>query len=309
MTSTSYPCSGRLRKNRESRFLTAKAIRNDRKYRALAALVNSCPFQIRSKPELFPQPPRQTWRPAFAIAAAIYPAGRCSNTPGGAPRANLSNCNERNRCHACQLRRAGLGVRVNADHLACLRRLQSQPSCQHVDSLRITQRGFFEPKRSIHFDQAIALCSQRLDLVSVLDGLEVLPGKCHNQQKQTAERKGELFHLAAAVWIFNFHQARIVDRLGKINFWSSRPARLPPDHRCCALCRYHLCHPGKTGIGLRQFLLCYGIPVGQPVFAFTLVRARFGSFDHGSQLINYCSCVHVPTSATFPLLRDGIERR
>src|SRR5438552_13264311 len=48
----------------------------------------------------FPQPPRQTWRPAFAIAAAIYPAGRCSNAPGGPPRANLSNCNQRNRCHA-----------------------------------------------------------------------------------------------------------------------------------------------------------------------------------------------------------------
>src|SRR5690349_13514583 len=31
---------------------------------------------------------RQTWRLAFAIAAATYPAGRCSNTPGGPPRAN-----------------------------------------------------------------------------------------------------------------------------------------------------------------------------------------------------------------------------
>jgi len=79
------------------------------------------PFSNTFQTRVFPQPPRQTWRPAFAIAAATYPAGRCSNTPGGPPRANLSNCNERNRCHACQFRHAGIVVRINADHLPCLR--------------------------------------------------------------------------------------------------------------------------------------------------------------------------------------------
>src|SRR5215470_3134487 len=124
---------------------------------------------------------------AFAVAAAIYPAGRCSNTPGGPPRANLSNCNERNRCHTRQLRRPGVGICVNADHLPSLRRLQSQPSCQQVDPLRITQGGFCKPKCAIHLNQTIALRSQRLELVSVLDGLEMLPGECHYQQKQAAE--------------------------------------------------------------------------------------------------------------------------
>src|SRR5205814_10492068 len=133
------------------------------------------------------------------------------------------------------------------------------------------------------------------------EGFAMLPGECHHQQEQAAEREGELLHLAATVWSFDLRQARIVARLRKVSFWSSRPARLPSDDRCCALRRCHLCHPGKTGIGLRQFLLCDGIPVGEPVFALTLARARFRSLDHGRQLINYCSRVHVPTSATFRL--------
>src|SRR5207244_7753796 len=91
----------------------------------------------------------------------------------------------------------------------------------------ITQRGFFQPKRAVHFNQTIALCSQRFNCVSVLDGLEMLPGECHHQQEQAAEREGELLHLAAAVWIFDLHQARIVDRLGKVNLWIYRTSRFP----------------------------------------------------------------------------------
>src|SRR5437867_12328130 len=41
----------RLRKTRESRFLTAKAVRNDKKVKVLAALVSSCPPQKASKRE------------------------------------------------------------------------------------------------------------------------------------------------------------------------------------------------------------------------------------------------------------------
>src|SRR5437870_6842403 len=40
-------------KTRESRFLTAKAVRNDKEYRVERVLVNSCPRQIGSKPEFF----------------------------------------------------------------------------------------------------------------------------------------------------------------------------------------------------------------------------------------------------------------
>src|SRR5438552_16651836 len=66
------------------------------------------PFTNTFQTRVFPQPPRQTWRPAFVITAAIYPAGRPSHTPGGPPRANVSNCNEANRSKASQFRNTRL---------------------------------------------------------------------------------------------------------------------------------------------------------------------------------------------------------
>src|SRR2546430_4358947 len=43
------------------------------------------PFSNTFQTRVFPQPPRQTWRPAFAIAAATYPAGRVRRRPEDLP--------------------------------------------------------------------------------------------------------------------------------------------------------------------------------------------------------------------------------
>src|SRR5205809_4127694 len=71
-------------KTRESRFLTAKAIRNDKKT-GLYGTSKFVPFSNTFQTRVFPQPPRQTWRPAFAIAAATYPAGRVRTRPEDLP--------------------------------------------------------------------------------------------------------------------------------------------------------------------------------------------------------------------------------
>src|SRR6267143_3717951 len=69
----------------------------------------------------------------------------------------------------------------------------------------------------IHFRHAVAFDLQRLDLVAVLDGLEMLPGVGHHQQEQAGESDAELAHLSAAARIFQLHEARVVDRLGKVD--------------------------------------------------------------------------------------------
>ena len=73
---------------------------------------------------------------------------------------------------------------------------------------------------------------QCFDLVAVLDGLEMLPGISHDQQEQAGQRNSKLSHLAAALRILHFHQARIVDGLGEINFRRAGPARLRADGSC-----------------------------------------------------------------------------
>src|SRR5437879_12079891 len=43
------------------------------------------PFSNTFQTRVFPQPPRQTWPPAFAIAAATYPAARVRRRPEALP--------------------------------------------------------------------------------------------------------------------------------------------------------------------------------------------------------------------------------
>src|SRR6266446_3281110 len=95
----------------------------------------------------------------------------------------------------------------------------------------------------IHFRHAVAFDLQRLDLVAVLDGLEMLPGVGHHQQEQAGESDAELAHLAAAARIFQLHEARVVDRLGKVDLgradperWLRWPAAGSLYRRCC--CHY-----------------------------------------------------------------------
>src|SRR2546430_13855153 len=92
----------------------------------------------------------------------------------------------------------------------------------------------------------------------------MLPGECHHQQEQAAEREGELLHLAAAGWIFDLHQARIVDRLGKVNFWSSRPARLPRTTAAAPCPPSLYSTPAKLETARRRFCLGAAYPEANP---------------------------------------------
>ena len=88
-------------------------------------------------------------------------------------------------------------------------------------------------------------------------------GKRHHQQKQAGQSDSELLHLAAFLWVFYFYQARIVDRPGKVNLRGSGPTGFGPHDWSYALRRRHLCHPSKTGVELRDFLLRHPVPVGK----------------------------------------------
>src|SRR5579859_1791780 len=114
-------------------------------------------------------------------------------------------------------------------------RLHSILPCQPVDTIRGAQRGFLQPERVIQLRKPIALVLHELDLVAVLDGLEMLPGVSHDQQEKAAQCDTELSHLAAAPGVFDFYQARIVNRLGEVDLGSSSPARLTPPAADCAL--------------------------------------------------------------------------
>ena len=92
-------------------------------------------------------------------------------------------------------------------HLSGLRRLQSQLARHQVDAFRVTQGSVFQVELAVHFHHAVALNLQGLDLVSVFDRLEVLPGIRHDQQEQAGQRHGEVPHFAAAARIFHLHQA------------------------------------------------------------------------------------------------------
>src|SRR5208282_2893587 len=80
----------------------------------------------------------------------------------------------------------------------------------------------------------LALRPQRLDLVPVFNGAEMLQRVSHHQQEQATERQSEGFHLARAPRIFDFDQARVIDGLAKINFRGPQPAGLAPTERSCA---------------------------------------------------------------------------
>src|SRR6476646_4658032 len=94
----------------------------------------------------------------------------------------------------------------------------------------------------------------------------MLPGKSHHQQKQARQSDSKLFHFAASLRILHFYQARIVDRLGKINFRSSSPCTFLPRSWSYAVCSRHLCHPSQTGFELCSFLLRDRVPEGEFFF-------------------------------------------
>src|SRR6185437_7940554 len=94
----------------------------------------------------------------------------------------------------------------------------------------------------VEIQQAIALAADGFDPVAVFDGLKMLPGKSHDQQKQAAEGNSKLLHFAAAAWVLHFYKTRVINGLGEVNFRSSRPAGLSPAGMCHHSCACRCCH-------------------------------------------------------------------
>src|ERR1700680_3084836 len=107
--------------------------------------------------------------------------------------------------------------------LARFRRTQSDPPRNHINALRIAQGGVLQPQGPIHLGQAADLTLRRFDLITVLNGLEMLPGIRKNQQEQAHQRRTKLLHFPVAPRIFHLHQPRVVDRFGEVDFRRTRP--------------------------------------------------------------------------------------
>src|SRR5208282_4680967 len=138
-----------------------------------------------------------------------------------------------------------------------LRRLHAELARHHVNSLWIAQRRLFQAQSPVHFRKAVALQSQRLDLVSIFNGAEMLERVSHDQQEQQAEGNAEIFHLALAARVFDLHQTRVIDGFAEINFRGPQPAGLAPAGRNCALHghgAHDLCHSKKFRIVVCVFL-------------------------------------------------------
>ncbi len=100
------------------------------------------------------------------------------------------------------------------------------PSCGPCGQY-VRDRAAWPPpaERVVHLRQAVSLRLQRFDLVSIFDCFEMLEGIRHYEQEKAAERDAELPNFARVPRIFYFHQPRVIDGLGKINFRRARPAR------------------------------------------------------------------------------------
>src|SRR5579864_986021 len=149
-----------------------------------------------------------------------------------------------NRTNASHHRRARIPVLpIHPNHLPRLRRHQPHSPRHHINPLRIAQRSMFQPQRPIHLRQPAELTLRRLDLISVLNRLEMLPCISEHQQKQHRQRRPKLLHLAIPPRIFYLNQPRIVDRFGEVNLRRPCPQLTPPRHRSRnANCRRRRCH-------------------------------------------------------------------
>ena len=124
--------------------------------------------------------------------------------------------------HAGHDRAAAQGGSVHCLDLTGLRGLQTHGLGKHVDSFGIAQRCLFEFQRAVGFIQVVALRAQLFNLVSIVDGAEMLAQVDHDERQQHGEDDGENLHLAATARVGNLHQPRVVDCLGKIDFRRAR---------------------------------------------------------------------------------------
>src|SRR5579864_2341813 len=139
---------------------------------------------------------------------------------------------------------------VHVHHLSGFGRDQTHAARQHVNPFWIAQRGVFEAQSVVHFGQSAKFEFGRLDLITVLDGFEVLPGVGEDEQEQAGKGRAELLHLAVTAGILHLDQAGVVDRLREIDFRCARPEWTAPRCRthaanCCYRCR-HYAAPMKT---------------------------------------------------------------
>ena len=75
------------------------------------------------------------------------------------------------------------GRAIHVDHLPRLRRHQSHAPRQHINALGIAQRSIFQPQRVIHLRLVAEFALRRLDLITVLNRLEMLPRISKDQQE------------------------------------------------------------------------------------------------------------------------------
>src|SRR5579863_7192753 len=86
--------------------------------------------------------------------------------------------------HTRHHRRTRIRTRaIHVDDLPWFRRHQAQAPRHHIDALRITQRRLGQAQCAVHLRKVAELALRRLDLITVFNGLEVLPCISEHQQE------------------------------------------------------------------------------------------------------------------------------